>query len=146
MYELPHLVITFSPVVFQSEQVLATEEATAVRTSHKSHLETQLSEVASYKPGASMLEQQWSEMVWPASSDAIRSPTTGMDTGTLGMVGRASVAVPDGFVSSQAGFPPAQLRLICRAGNSPPAPKACKASPGESRVGEGDRLGDCRGE
>ena len=38
-------------------------------------------------------------MVWPASKEAVFNPETGLEKETLLNVGRASVQVPDGFVS-----------------------------------------------
>ena len=36
-------------------------------------------------------------MVWPQSRDAVHNPETGVNTELLKEVGRASVALPDGF-------------------------------------------------
>jgi probable 2-oxoglutarate dehydrogenase E1 component DHKTD1 len=38
-------------------------------------------------------------MVWPASEEANHDPETGVDRTVLERVGRASIAVPEGFVS-----------------------------------------------
>ena len=38
-------------------------------------------------------------MVWPASDEAEHDPKTGVDRNVLEKVGRASIAVPEGFVS-----------------------------------------------
>ena len=76
------------------------DDATALRKSYKVCLEDHLSNVASYVPSASMLEDQWSGMVWPASKEADSNPDTGVDNKTLEHIGKASVAVPDGFVCS----------------------------------------------
>ena len=46
-----------------------------------------------------MLEGQWSGMVWPTSSVAEHDPATGVDRAILDKVGKASVVVPEGFVS-----------------------------------------------
>lgn len=46
-----------------------------------------------------MLEDQWKGIVWPASAEANYDPETGVDRDTLTRIGKASVAVPDGFVS-----------------------------------------------
>ena len=45
-----------------------------------------------------MLKDQWSNMVWPASEEAISDPDTGVERETLKLIGRASVKVPDEFV------------------------------------------------
>ena len=44
-------------------------------------------------------QAEWSGMVWPASEEARHDPETGMDRTVLERVGRASIAVPEGFVS-----------------------------------------------
>ena len=82
------------------------ENVASVRESYKSHLEAELAKVDGYAPTASMLEDQWRKMVWPASEGAERDPPTGVRFEILEKVGKASVAVPDGFVS---------LPLHCRA-------------------------------
>ena len=46
-----------------------------------------------------MLQGQWKGLTWPGSKDAVRDPETGVDQETLQQVGRASVSVPEGFVS-----------------------------------------------
>ena len=38
-------------------------------------------------------------MVWPATEEAKHDPETGVDRTVLERVGRASIAVPEGFVS-----------------------------------------------
>lgn len=83
----------------QAEEVLTAQNIASVRESYKSHLETELAKVDGYVPTASMLQDQWSGMVWPASEAAERDPPTGVKAEILEKVGRASVAVPDGFVS-----------------------------------------------
>ena len=46
-----------------------------------------------------MLQGQWSGIIWPGSEDAVPEPETGVDAETLKSVGKASVTVPEGFVS-----------------------------------------------
>ena len=46
-----------------------------------------------------MFSGQWSGITWPGSRDAVRDPDTGVQEETLKTVGRASVTVPEGFVS-----------------------------------------------
>lgn len=46
-----------------------------------------------------MLAEQWSSMVWPASKSAVNDPETGATRDTLVQVGKASVSIPNGFVS-----------------------------------------------
>lgn len=82
----------------QSDDVMTHEDAIALRSTYKSRLENHLTEISSYKPTASMLEDQWSGMVWPASAAATHNPETGVDRQTLEKVGKASVQVPEGFV------------------------------------------------
>ncbi|KAJ3513296.1 hypothetical protein NLJ89_g3024 [Agrocybe chaxingu] len=86
-----------------AENVLTTEAVVSVRNSYKSYLEAELAKVPSYVPSASMLEKQWSGMVWPADAEAEHDPVTGVDKQTLQKVGKASVAVPEGFVSQLLG-------------------------------------------
>lgn len=83
----------------QAEEIIDKEEIANVRSAYKSHLESELSKVSTYAPTASMLEDQWKGIVWPASAEANHDPETGVDHDTLTRVGEASVAVPDGFVS-----------------------------------------------
>ena len=86
-------------MVLQAENVLTEPEISNVRGSYKSRLESQLAAVGSYTPAAApMLQSQWSDMVWPARSEAVFDPATGVDRDTLVRVGKASVKVPDGFV------------------------------------------------
>ncbi|CAA7261195.1 unnamed protein product [Cyclocybe aegerita] len=80
-----------------AENVLTTEAVASVRNSYKSYLEAELAKVPSYVPSASMLEKQWSGMVWPTSAEAEHDPATGVDKEILQKVGKASVAVPEGF-------------------------------------------------
>ncbi|KAF8873445.1 ribonucleotide reductase [Gymnopilus junonius] len=82
-----------------AEKVLMHQETTAVCAAYKSHLEAELVKTASYVPSASMLQEQWSGMVWPASEAAVHDPATGVNRAVLDRLGRASVAVPEGFVS-----------------------------------------------
>ncbi|KAJ7695948.1 dehydrogenase E1 and transketolase domain-containing protein 1 [Mycena rosella] len=79
------------------EEVLDPTKIAAIRTAYKSELDTALTRVPSYAPSASMLEKQWTGMVWPASSAAERNPETGVEPEQLKDVGRASVSIPDGF-------------------------------------------------
>lgn len=84
----------------QSENVIASETAKSVRESYKAYLNDELVQSDSYKPEARMLQQQWAGLVWPASQEAVRNPETGVDQETLVKVGKASVDVPEGFVST----------------------------------------------
>ena len=55
--------------------------------------------MASYVPPPLTFQAEWSGMVWPASEEARHDPETGVDRTVLERVGRASIAVPEGFVS-----------------------------------------------
>ncbi|KAH7929958.1 2-oxoglutarate dehydrogenase, E1 component [Leucogyrophana mollusca] len=77
--------------------VVTQESASTLRSSYKAHLEDQLAQVSSYKPFASMLDDQWAGMVWPASAEAVRNPDTGVDREALVKIGNASVTVPSDF-------------------------------------------------
>lgn len=46
-----------------------------------------------------MLGGKWKDMVWPASADAQPNPETGLPVDRLVEVGKASVELPDTFVS-----------------------------------------------
>src|ERR1700730_1670040 len=99
-----------------------------IRAAYKAHLETELAITSAYLPPTRTLDDQWSRMVWAASDQAIRNPDTGLDRKTLAMVGRASVAVPEGFVRLLFclvfGIPD---RLDC-AGDTSEATEACQTS------------------
>jgi probable 2-oxoglutarate dehydrogenase E1 component DHKTD1 len=83
----------------QAEEVLDHTDIANIRSAYKSTLDDGLSKVGSHVPSASMLEDQWTGMVWPASKQAIRNPDTGIERQILIKVGKASVNVPEGFVS-----------------------------------------------
>ena len=55
--------------------------------------------MASYVPPPLTFNADWSGMVWPASEESKHDPETGVDRTVLERVGRASIAVPEGFVS-----------------------------------------------
>ncbi|PPR00571.1 hypothetical protein CVT24_005456 [Panaeolus cyanescens] len=89
------------PVLYEekliADEVISPNEASNVRQSYKSHLESELQSVSSYTPSASMLSEQWSGIVWPASASANHEPDTGVDVGLLKEVGKGSVEIPQGF-------------------------------------------------
>lgn len=71
-----------------------------MRSSYKAKLASELSAADSYDPvshAVSMLQEQWKGLVWPADDNAVRDPETGVDREVLLRVGRASVAVSEGF-------------------------------------------------
>jgi len=83
----------------QTEGTISSDYASTQRLAYKQHLEECLKAVDTFKPQASMLQNQWSGIVWPASEDAIHDPPTGVEGEVLTKVGQASVAVPNDFVS-----------------------------------------------
>ena len=85
----------------QNEKVLTKDAAEAVRARHKDFLASELAAAPAHTPGSNltMFSGQWSGITWPGSSDAVRDPDTGVQEETLKTVGRASVTVPEGFVS-----------------------------------------------
>ncbi len=90
----------------------------AARSAYKEHLETSLKAVDDYKPENTISQRQWKGIVWPASGEADRCPESGVSHETLIQIGKASVAVPDNFVSTRGSCattstePP--LYLACR--------------------------------
>ena len=62
----------------QKEKVISEYDIDAVRTTYRTHLESELAKISLYKPSASMLEGQWARMLWPASSKALRDPERGL--------------------------------------------------------------------
>ncbi|KAF9051710.1 dehydrogenase E1 and transketolase domain-containing protein 1 [Panaeolus papilionaceus] len=89
------------PVLYEEKlinnEVLSPAEASEVRQSYKSHLESELQKVSSYVPSASMLAEQWKGIVWPGSAAAEHDPATGVDVDLLKEVGKGSVQIPQGF-------------------------------------------------
>ena len=81
--------------------MLSKDAAEAIRARHKDFLAAELAAALSHKPGShlSVLQGQWKGVTWPGSKDAVRDPETGVDHEALQQVGRASVSVPEGFVS-----------------------------------------------
>ena len=55
--------------------------------------------MASYVAPPLAFRSEWAGMVWPAHEEARHDPETGVDRTVLERVGRASIAVPEGFVS-----------------------------------------------
>lgn len=92
------------PAVSQNEGVITRDQATSLRQAHKAYLTDELAEAENYSPSSPhMLQRQWTGLVWPASNDAQFHPETGVDVDTLKRVGKASVTVPEGFVSTTFG-------------------------------------------
>jgi hypothetical protein len=84
--------------VAQAESILDSEDAKAVRMTHKSYLEDELRKASTYVPSASKLSDQWHGMVWPANKEAVWDPETGLSDAVLRRVGEASVTMPPDFV------------------------------------------------
>jgi len=59
-----------------------------------------MNKIDEYKPKSEMLEGKWSDLVWPNSEAAKHEPDTGVERDTLIKVAKASVTLPDDFVSS----------------------------------------------
>lgn len=79
--------------------MISIEAAQAVRDSYKAALNTALTDVTSYVPPPVSFEGAWKGMVWPASP-AAREEKTGVSSAVLRDVGKASVHVPEEFVSA----------------------------------------------
>jgi probable 2-oxoglutarate dehydrogenase E1 component DHKTD1 len=58
-----------------------------------------MNKIDEYKPKSEMLEGKWSELVWPNSESAKHEPDTGVERDTLIEVAKASVTLPEDFVS-----------------------------------------------
>lgn len=83
----------------QDENVLTKDTAEAVRAGHKEFLASELAAASAHTPGShiSVLQGQWAGLTPPASKEAVHDPETGVEKATLQTVGKASVAVPEGF-------------------------------------------------
>lgn len=78
---------------------MTAEEIAEARQAHKALLEENLTAVSSFEPTVPTPNDQWSQMVWPASGRA-ENPDTGVPEHVLRDVGKASVTIsPEGFVS-----------------------------------------------
>lgn len=87
------------PLMSQAEHVLDPSEVEVLKANEKTFLNEQLSAAASYVAPNTTLQEQWSGCVWPTSSESVYDPETGVEQETLMRVGKASVEVPEGFVS-----------------------------------------------
>ncbi|KAH8829834.1 dehydrogenase E1 and transketolase domain-containing protein 1 [Flagelloscypha sp. PMI_526] len=87
----------------QTENIISTSETSDLRSTHKSFLETELSQVDAYTPPEVPYPGQspsWKGLVGTASSGKItwnHNPVTGLDKELLTSIGRDSVNVPEGF-------------------------------------------------
>lgn len=90
-------------LVFQQDEgILTYTETSAFRDTYKAFLESELASLASttFSPPTDMFgAAKWSKMKWSASKDAMHYPETGVEEDVLLDVGRASVAIPEEFVS-----------------------------------------------
>lgn len=93
------LVLIGTDASTQSEGTLSPEDAKSQRGAYKSHLESCLQAVESYSPPPVQHTKQWKNVAWPASTQANGNPETGVESMTLTKVGKASVEVPENFVS-----------------------------------------------
>jgi probable 2-oxoglutarate dehydrogenase E1 component DHKTD1 len=71
-----------------------------LRKSFTATLDTDMNKIDEYKPKSEMLEGKWSELVWPNSELAKHEPDTGVERNTLIEVAKASVTLPEDFVSA----------------------------------------------
>jgi probable 2-oxoglutarate dehydrogenase E1 component DHKTD1 len=79
--------------------VITSEEASDLRKKHAAMLEAELAKVDEYVPKSDMLQGKWSDFVWPNSSEAEHNPATGVSQEKLKEVAKASVTLPEDFVS-----------------------------------------------
>ncbi|KAF8575257.1 dehydrogenase E1 and transketolase domain-containing protein 1 [Ramaria rubella] len=82
-------------------EIISLTDTQAFREAYRSHLDSQLAAVQSYKPTVDMLGGKWSGLVWPAYPTAASSitddPDTGLGLDVLRRLGRQSVEIPEGF-------------------------------------------------
>jgi 2-oxoadipate dehydrogenase E1 component len=91
----------------QEAEVLSLNDPQNLRDAYKSHLDSELAAVQSYKPTADMLGGKWSGLLWPGPptsttvpSEVVKTPDTGVELDVLRRIGQHSVEVPEGFVSA----------------------------------------------
>jgi hypothetical protein len=83
-------------------------------------LDAALAKVDEYKPKSDLLDGKWKGYAWPASDQAEHNPDTGVAKDVLIEVGKASVTLPEGFVSGSLGRAPCRglatylIRLFIR--------------------------------
>lgn len=91
--------------------------AASVRDTYKTHLTKELAAADTYAPKATMLEKQWTGLVWPKDAkEEERFPDTGVSQDVLLDIGKASVQLPEGFVryNSLLVFQETTDSLVCR--------------------------------
>jgi probable 2-oxoglutarate dehydrogenase E1 component DHKTD1 len=84
----------------QSDGVISSDEASQLRKAFTATLDADLGKIDEYKPKSDMLEGKWSKLVWPNSEAASHEPDTGVDRDVLVKVAKASVTLPEDFVST----------------------------------------------
>ncbi|KAG5220710.1 dehydrogenase E1 and transketolase domain-containing protein [Salix suchowensis] len=129
----------------KAEEVIDARDAAQVRESYKAYLNEELAKSATYKPSASMLEENWKGMVWPASEEANRNPETGVAKDVLVRVGSASVATPSDFVRGSPLYTRSALNPATL-GYSSKTAKAREEPSSEHQEREGTGLGNGRGD
>ena len=71
-----------------------------MRKSFTATFDADMNKIEEYKPKSEMLEGKWSKLVWPNSESAKHEPDTGVERATLIEVAKASVTLPEDFVSA----------------------------------------------
>lgn len=103
IYHLFAYMFALSYKMLQESEILSPSDPQNFRNAYKSHLDSQLASVQSYRPTADMLGGKWSGLIWPGPptvpSEVVHNPDTGVELGTLRRIGQHSVEVPKGFVS-----------------------------------------------
>ena len=137
----------------QAEGTLSKDAALSLRNSYKATIAEALSASASYSPPLAKLDGQWSsakidgedaKMVWPSSPKA-RTFDTGVGAESLKVVGRASVSVPEKFVSKPKYLPNDGISNRGTTGYTPSFAWVCQQSLNSYREGSRNRLDHCRG-
>ena len=80
-----------------SSKLLDESEAQKVGSSRKAQMEEALAAGETCQPTADHLKGKWSCCVWPTSERAVHNPATGLNADLLKKIGKASVALPEGF-------------------------------------------------
>ena len=102
--------MSYSSADIQDEGTLSKDAALSLRNSYQAKLTDALSASASYSPPLVELDGQWhstktvgereTELVWPGSPKAQTFDTGVGPESLLREVGRASVSIPEAFVSA----------------------------------------------
>lgn len=81
------------------EGVASADQASQSRKAYEASLEEALGRVEGYRAESDMLRGKWKDIVWPLSSAARHEPDTGKDQNELKEIAKASVTLPETFVS-----------------------------------------------